>query len=230
MTARIVVSRDGVIEREVRIEREATVVGRHPACDIVLDDPAVSLRHLLLRVVDRTLCAEDLESTNGLRVNDVAVDRRVLRHLDVIQVGLHKLHVFDEAMLPGSVASLDHTVQGESERTMYLRDSDRDAPLAAPARPAQHERAAPRRLGLQPLDSERLADTVRLELANTLIGEADESALVVRRRDEVFLTKVSRSQPLRINSCEMGAGSHRIAVDDVIEVGSLRYRLVPLEA
>ncbi len=246
MTVRIVVSRDGEIEGELRLEREATVIGRHPDCDLVLADAAVSLRHLLLRLVGRTAYAEDLDSTNGVRINDVAVRRQVIHHLDVIRIGRHKLHVFDEAMLPGAVANLDSTVHTDYEKTTYVRDveskapdephsavGDTTLPMAAMSEAggaaAIHPEAPLRAVGLQRLDDGRPAEIVRLDLANTMIGEADESALVVRRRDAIFLTKLSRRRPLRINEREMGAGSHRIALDDVIEIGSLRFRVVALD-
>jgi hypothetical protein len=86
----------------------------------------------------------------------------------------------------------------------------------------------PARLGLRRLADGRPAELVPLELAHTMIGEDEDQALVVRRHDELFLTKVSRKKPLRINEREMGPGSHPIAMNDVIDVGSLRFVVVAL--
>jgi len=69
MSARVVVSLEGNIIAEVQLTKPVTVVGRHPACDIVIDAPHVSARHMLFRVVDRTVYVEDLASTNGTIVN-----------------------------------------------------------------------------------------------------------------------------------------------------------------
>ena len=117
--AKVVVSFEGSILTEVDLDKAVTMVGRHPACDIVLDHPAISARHVLLRMVDRTVYVEDLASTNGTRVNGHAVGNQVVHHLDLIEVGKHKLHFFDEALLGlGAVASLEDTVLTDYERTM----------------------------------------------------------------------------------------------------------------
>ena len=50
MGARVVVSFEGAIVAEVELDKPVTVVGRHPACDIWIDHPAVSGRHMLFRV------------------------------------------------------------------------------------------------------------------------------------------------------------------------------------
>ena len=131
MGAKVVVSFEGSILTEVDLEKPVTVVGRHPACDVVLDHPAISARHMLLRMVDRTVYVEDLASTNGTRVNGHAVSHQVVHHLDLIEVGSHKLHFFDEALLAtGGVGSLEDTVLTDYERTMM-------AVHVAPAAPAR---------------------------------------------------------------------------------------------
>ena len=247
MSARIVISRDGAIERELRLDDEVTVVGRHASCDVVLADPAVSLRHLLLRVIDRAVYVEDLESTNGVRVNELRVFRHVLQHLDVIRIGNHKIHFFDEALMIGAVGNLDNTVhtEYEAEKTLVVRtaqvasweESDpgsndttvRLDEAERSARDAISSAFRPARLGLRRLAEGRPGELVSLELAHTMIGEDEDQALVVRRHDELFLTKVSRKKPLLINEREMGPGSHPIAVNDVIDVGSLRFVVVRLE-
>ena len=212
MTVRGVLSRDGVVEREIRLDDEVTVIGRHPGCDVVIADPAVSLRHVALRVIGDALVAEDLESTNGTLVNDVAVKRQLVQHLDVIRIGRHKLHVFEESRM-GAFAGLEHTVHVEGERTMVLR-----------ARPTRESST----LGLERLDHAPVAQVVDLELAHTMIGEEEGQAMVVRRHGRLFVTKVSSRNALLVNGREMGAGAHPVDVDDVIAVGSQRFRVVAL--
>jgi hypothetical protein len=50
------------------------IIGRGPLSEIQLEDSVVSLRHALLRVSDEDVTIEDLHSTNGTKVNDVAVE------------------------------------------------------------------------------------------------------------------------------------------------------------
>src|SRR5258708_13525986 len=131
MAARVVVSRDSAIVSEVELTKPVTVVGRHPACNIVIDHPAISGRHLLLRVVERTVYVEDLASTNGTRVNGIVVDNQVLHQLDVIEVGKHKLLFFEDALLAKGVSNLENTVLTDFERTMIAAHVPE--PAAGPA-------------------------------------------------------------------------------------------------
>ncbi|HUH05434.1 MAG TPA: sigma 54-interacting transcriptional regulator [Kofleriaceae bacterium] len=65
------------------------VIGRSDECDVVIDDPSVSRRHLLLHLGDEVY-VEDLGSANGTRVRDarVAPGTRVRVELeDVVMVG-----------------------------------------------------------------------------------------------------------------------------------------------
>jgi pSer/pThr/pTyr-binding forkhead associated (FHA) protein len=117
--ARVVVSLEGAIVTEVELDKPVTVIGRHPACDVCIDHPAVSGRHMLFRVVDRTVYAEDLASTNGTKVNGHATQHQVVHHLDMIEVGRHRLHFFDDALLAaGGLANLESTVHTDFEKTM----------------------------------------------------------------------------------------------------------------
>jgi hypothetical protein len=71
---------------------EDLTVGRHPACDVVLDDPSVSRWHARLRFRDGTWMLQDLDSRNGTWVNDVRVGRCQLRPGDHIEfAGEHLL-------------------------------------------------------------------------------------------------------------------------------------------
>jgi hypothetical protein len=63
-------------------------VGRSRDCDIVLEDSSISRRHAELRPEGSAWTIEDLDSTNGVRVNGVAVNGpRQLRTGDRIEMG-----------------------------------------------------------------------------------------------------------------------------------------------
>ena len=49
------------------------MVGRDPACDIVLDDPSVSRRHARVFLAEGGVYLEDLGSQNGTMVNGAAI-------------------------------------------------------------------------------------------------------------------------------------------------------------
>nr|MCU0225976.1 FHA domain-containing protein [Acidobacteriota bacterium] len=61
--------------------------GRDPSCEIVIDDPAVSGRHLKLEVRGRSLHVEDLGSMNGLWVEGQRVAAATVRPDDWFVAG-----------------------------------------------------------------------------------------------------------------------------------------------
>lgn len=69
------------------------LVGRHPSCDIVLDDLSVSRRHARLRFRDGHWVLQDLQSTNGTLVNRARVVRCQLQPGDEVHVGTVRLLV-----------------------------------------------------------------------------------------------------------------------------------------
>ena len=252
MAARIVVSFEDRIVSEVELTRPVTVVGRHPDCDVVIDHPAVSGRHMLLRVVNRTVYVEDLASTNGTRVNGIATSHQVVHHLDLIEVGKHRVHFFDDSMLVGRVGSLESTVLTDFERTMLAAHVS--APAApAPGGPAQRderdlsrtmaiarnpalrmgddeaEHANGAALALRVTSGERSGQLIALDRANTMIGTAGgDSALVVRRGAGYFLARFGGTHAPRLNAHDLQPGSHAIGVGDRIEVGGSRFEVIEL--
>lgn len=256
MAARVVLSLDDAIVAEYELSREVTVVGRHPGCDIVIEHPAVSGRHMILRLVNRTVYAEDLASTNGVKINGIATGHQVVHHLDLIEIGRHKMHFFDDAMLTGQVGSLEETVLTEYERTMLAdhavpRPDAKEPPLlqdddglsrtmSIPRDPAQRlteaqiarsEPSPPRgTLALRALSGPHAGELVPLERPNTMVGQAGgDTALVVRRGAAYFMARLAGRSP-RLNRLELGPGSHRLAARDVVEVGGTSYEVVEVRA
>ncbi len=246
MAARIVVSLDDRIQDEAALAKAITVVGRHPDCDIVIEHPAVSGRHMLLRVVNTTVYAEDLASTNGMRVNGLTAHHQVIHHLDVIEVGVHKLHFFDDSLLTGALGGLESTVHTDFERTAMG-----DAPPPPPARRADEldaTQAIPRAATVVLGPSQETVRTgapsagalalriaagagegswVALDKANTMIGDpATETALVVRRGEAYYLARFSGHAVPRLNGRDLGPGTHRISPGDAIDVGGSRFEVV----
>jgi hypothetical protein len=250
--ARIVLSLDGAIVNEFALSKPVTLVGRHRDCDIVIEHPAVSGRHMLFRLVDASAYAEDLGSTNGIVINGILTESQVLHHLDVIEVGIHKLHFFDDALLSGKVGSLESTVLTDFERTVMSAHLaapkpatpaaqpgpaelsstmaiPRDPALAGPASATGHAEAVPLAAGLalRVATGPHQGETVRLERAHTMIGQAGgDTALVVRRGQALYIARLSGQQPPRLNGRDLGPGTHPLAPDDLIEVGGATFHVI----
>jgi hypothetical protein len=214
MAARVVLSYNEEIVTEVELTRPVTVIGRHPGCDVVIDHPAISARHMLFRVVNRTVYVEDLASTNGTKVNGIAVSHQVIHHLDLVEVGRHKMHYFDDALMSGKVVGLESTVLTDYERTLLAahvaaaaaapaeipeldtplsRDDDLSHTIAIARNPALQLDAedtlaagAPEgsTLALRVIAGERMGALISLANANTMIGNAGGDTALVVRRGQ----------------------------------------------
>ena len=253
MGARIVLSLDDRIVTEAELEKPVTVIGRHPACDLVVDHPAISGRHMLFRLVGRTVYLEDLASTNGTKVNGIAATTQVVHHLDLIEIGKHKVHFFDEDMLAGRVGGLESTVQTDFERTQ-MGGTQAAAEAASPAARAREEvdlsatmaiqRDATLKLGpaqetvrteqpeagtlaLKVIAGDRPGDIVALNRPNTMIGIAGgDTALVIRRGRSFFIARLSGNRPPRLNRRELTPGTHPIGPRDQIDVGGWSFEVI----
>jgi pSer/pThr/pTyr-binding forkhead associated (FHA) protein len=89
--AKLVLSLDGVVIKEVQLTKDKTTLGRRPYNDIVIDNLAVSGEHAVLQMIGTEVYIEDLNSTNGTYINGKAVKKQQLRANDVVEVGKYKI-------------------------------------------------------------------------------------------------------------------------------------------
>lgn len=75
----------------VAVGEEPVTIGRLAECDVVLADSSVSRRHAEVRRQGSEFVVADLGSTNGTKVNGVAVRERRLADGDEISVGSTRL-------------------------------------------------------------------------------------------------------------------------------------------
>lgn len=93
-----IVSSDGKNELFELGEREI-LIGRSPRCDIHLASESVSRRHSRVTFRNEEYFIEDLNSTNGLYVNGIKVEKCVLRNNDQIEIGGEKILFNEERTL-----------------------------------------------------------------------------------------------------------------------------------
>jgi serine/threonine-protein kinase len=78
---------------QLRLNDLATVVGRAPECDRVLQFADVSKRHCQILVEKGQVIVEDLSSANGTFVNRKKIKRVVLKDGDILRISSHRFQV-----------------------------------------------------------------------------------------------------------------------------------------
>ena len=73
--------------REFMLTADRYTLGREPQSDIVIAQPEVSRRHAEIMRMASEYVLIDLKSANGIYVNNLKLDRAVLHHGDVFQIG-----------------------------------------------------------------------------------------------------------------------------------------------
>lgn len=77
------------------LNTEVTNIGRNPQCDIFLNDMTVSREHAEIVVQANAYIINDLQSYNGVWINNHAITQHALRPGDYVQIGKYDF-VYDE--------------------------------------------------------------------------------------------------------------------------------------
>ena len=110
--AKLILSMDNLVLKEITLNKERTTIGRKPGNDIHIDNLAVSGEHAVIFTILNDSFLEDLGSTNGTLVNGNMVKKHFLQNNDVIELGKYKLKYVNEQ--PSQVTS------GDYEKTMVI--------------------------------------------------------------------------------------------------------------
>lgn len=116
--AKLILSLDGTVLKEVPLDKERLTIGRRPSNDLQIENLAVSGEHALIVTILNDSFLEDLGSTNGTLVNGVPIKKHILQHNDVVEIGKYKLKYVAESMMGTGM----HAAQPQDfEKTMVIR-------------------------------------------------------------------------------------------------------------
>jgi pSer/pThr/pTyr-binding forkhead associated (FHA) protein len=116
--AKLILSMDGLVLKEIPLSKERTTIGRKPHNDIQIDNLAVSGEHAVIVTILNDCFLEDLGSTNGTLVNGNPVKKHFLQNNDIVELGKYRLKFVGEAPVPAATAE-----KADFEKTMVLRPS-----------------------------------------------------------------------------------------------------------
>ena len=161
--AKLILSMDGLVLKEIPLTKERTTIGRKPHNDIQIDNLAVSGEHAVIVTILNDSFLEDLGSTNGTVVNGNPVKKHFLQNNDVVELGKYKLKFIGDAA-PAAGAGGE---KADFEKTMVLRPS---------AMKAAAEQAKAAGGGAQAAVAQRAAAVQAASATATAAGIADKDA------------------------------------------------------
>ena len=250
--AKLILSMDGLVLKEIALTKERTTIGRKPHNDIQIDNLAVSGEHAVIVTILQDSFLEDLGSTNGTVVNGQPIKKHFLQNNDIIELGKYKLKYVNEAVAGQAKAA-------DFEKTMVLRPGSVKAATAAPAAsaPAGAAAAAPvaaaagarnlsdtvagqtataapvappkpaaapqKNAALQLLSGANAGKELDLTKPLTTLGKPGVQVAVITRRPQgFFITHVEGASFPVVNGKTLDAQAHSLNDHDVIELAGVK--------
>jgi pSer/pThr/pTyr-binding forkhead associated (FHA) protein len=231
--AKLILSLDGSVIREVPLDKERVTIGRKPQNDIQIENLAVSSEHACIVTILNDSFLEDLGSTNGTLVNGNPIKKHILQNNDVVEIGKYKLKYIADTPAAGQTSA------DEFEKTMVLR-----APAARPAgerafgdtqalqvaaaataaaAAAAKPMEAPLLAAVQILNGPSAGKELELTKNLTTLGKPGVQVAVITRRPQgYFITHVEGATFPVVNGKALDAQAHPLKDHDVIELTGVK--------
>ena len=226
MTAKLILSMDGLVLKEVPITKERMTIGRKPHNDIQIDNLAISGEHAAIMTILDDSFLEDLNSTNGTIVNGQQIKKHFLQNNDVVEMGKYKLKFLCEKPLPADNPDFEKTMvirSGAIKPSDFITPPmpdipDFSAPKSAPAPQASEMLGA-----LKILSGGNAGKVVELTKSLTTLGKPGAQVAVITRRPQgYFVTHVEGAQFPVLNGKTLDAQPHPLADHDVLDIAGVK--------
>lgn len=226
--AKLIMSLDGSIIREIALDKERVTIGRKPTNDVQIENLAVSGEHARVVTILNDSFLEDMGSTNGTLVNGTPIKKHILQNNDVIEIGKYKLKFIAE----GPVAHLAAAAAEDMEKTMVLRagagigrpavplpSATPAATAEAPAAPAPAAKVAVIQIVSGPGTGKELELTKNL---TTLGKQGVQVAVISKRPQGYYIAHVEGASFPVVNGRRLDAQACQLNDHDIIELAGVK--------
>ena len=223
--ARLILSMDGLVLKEIPLNKERLTIGRRPLNDIQIDNLAISGEHATIVTILNDSFLEDLNSTNGTLVNGQPIQKHVLKNNDIIELGKYKLKFLAEEPVTytdngPALRAAGLPTYPEPERTFADTQVMIPRPQAAPAPPAP-------KATIRLLNGPNAGKVLELAKLVTTLGKPGVQVAVISRRPEgVYVTHVEGEKFPTVNGTALDGEAFLLEDKDVVEIAGVRMELV----
>lgn len=237
--SRLVLKFESASLKEVPLGTRPVTIGRAPDNDIQIDNLSVSNYHARVYVEAGSLVVEDLNSLNGSFLNDIRVERAMLKDGDAILIGKHEILVDQahDAALP--LDGLRKAPAPRVNETMILDTQERRKLFEAAVAAGERSQLSPDRVRVPTLTVEHgRTDQKEYRIAGklTVIGHSkmatvrlrgwftpEVAAQINKHEDGYYLGRGDRVP--KINGVSI-QGLTKLNDGDMIEVGRVRLNFL----
>ena len=223
--AKLILSMDGLVLKEIPLNKERLSIGRKPHNDIQIDNLAISGEHAVVVNILNDSFLEDLNSTNGTLVNGQPVKKHFLRNNDVIELGKYKLKYMTDLQSGAAASDFEKNVATRSgvlrppgelqlAPTDVMTRSNIGVVPPSPSIPAA---------AIQLLNGPNVGKELDLTKTLTTLGKPGlQVAVIARRPHGYFITHVEGRQFPIVNGVMLDAQARPLKDHDVIEIAGIK--------
>lgn len=232
MTAKMILSLDGVVLQDCPLDKERMTIGRRDDNDIVINNLAVSSRHAAIITLMNDSFIEDLDSTNGMQVNGDPVKKRFLQSNDLVEIGKYRLKYINDQVSNTTAEDFEKTMVMRGSMAAIRKEMDRsedtlvklpEPPAPAVEKAAPRSEPAPRRAVIQILNGPNAGRELELVKNLTTLGKPGVQVAVLTRRPQgYFITHVEGEHHPVVNGVAIGAHPCALNEHDLIELVGIK--------
>jgi len=239
--AKLILSMDGLVLKDIPLTKERMSIGRKSHNDIQIDNLAISGEHAVIVTILNDSFLEDLGSTNGTLVNGAPIKRHFLQNGDTVELGKYKLKYVSEAVQQATPADFEKTmvlrpdVMRQTSEQMENKSfgdtqvgaavvggSAQPATASVPPGPAAAPSALPL-AAIQVLSGTGSGKTLELVKTVTTLGKPGVQVAVIARRPQgYFITHVEGANLPVVNGKVLDGQAHALGDHDVIEIAGVK--------
>lgn len=216
--AKLVLSKGGSVLYQCFLDKDRVSVGRDAHNHVVVDDPAVAGEHAEIVSIGNDHILEDRQTASGTFVNGRRVERHILQHGDVVELGSFYLRYLNPRV--ASAIDLERTMLIDG---LYGTADEVGKESRAPAGVARVPSARPGKIRfpkgrIKILAGKRAGSIVELDRVVATLGKrGDRLAVLTRRPHGYFITHVEGRRYPRVNGQSVGKEARLLQNGDIIE-------------
>lgn len=226
--AKLILSMDGLVLKEIQLNKERLSIGRKPQNDIQIDNLAISGEHAVVVTILADSFLEDLNSTNGTLVNGQPIKKHFLRNNDIVELGKYKLKYMADLQADAAASDFEKNAAIRSGQLKMPTELQLESPdplvrssvgvVLQPKPPAPSPGAA-----IQLLNGPNAGKELELTKTLTTLGKPGlQVAVIARRPHGYFITHVEGRQFPSVNGRSLDAQAHPLRDHDVIEIAGIK--------